>query len=225
MLFSVLVPTSTHARNLILQRQNEAKLVLASRCLSRSPTLRYGRLIARQLGSPNAWQSKMQPSRRTQRCTKPGWVRESHVRTACETYTDLVHIPLVNDNLLPARQETDTILKDAHIPDNMASLIKVSQTFDPWPSIAQCQRDNPTVYFQTVLTLRGVLEEPIHMLMLLPTALPAVPDIELYWGQSTTFTVSSVSLPSRVLVEAGTCKTQLHQTISSPHIICHCFTV
>jgi hypothetical protein len=128
---------------------------------------------------------------------------------AFEAYTALYRARLVNDNLLPARKEANNLLRDAHIPDSMASLIQVAQTLDPWPFIAQCQHDNPNAYYQTVLTLRGVEEGPTHMLLLTPTPLPAIPDIDLYWNQTTQFKVSSVSLSSKVFTEAGTYNTQV----------------
>jgi dsRNA-specific ribonuclease len=131
-----------------------------------------------------------------------GWATERMAKqdAAFEAYTALYKAGLVNDNLLPARQEVDEDDISGHnIPDNTPSLVQASSTFDPWPLIAQCQQKGPNVYHRTLLVLRDVVEKPIYMLLLTPTTMPTISDLKLYWNQSTHFTIDASCLPSMAL--------------------------
>lgn len=145
------------------------------------------------------------PAVRTATSTK-GWATERMAKqdAAFEAYTTLFKAGLVNDNLLPARQDIDEYDLGGHnIADKTSSLLQASPTFDPWPLIAQQQEENPRVYHQTLLTLRGAETKPIHMVLLTPTTMPTVSDLTLHWNQSTSFTIHSSHLPSTTLAYEG----------------------
>jgi dsRNA-specific ribonuclease len=119
---------------------------------------------------------------------------------AFEAYKNLYLAGLVNDNLLPTRQEADE-LAEHQIPDHTPSMVQVSPTLDPWPMVVEALQRDPHVYYRTLLTLRepDPNTTPIHMLLLTPIALPSIPDITLFWNQSTLFKVESSWLSGVVL--------------------------
>ncbi|KAH8717036.1 dicer-like protein 2 [Phaeosphaeriaceae sp. PMI808] len=114
---------------------------------------------------------------------------------ALQAYIALYDAGLVNKHLLPARQEGKNELSKLQIPDNTPALVPVSPTFDPWPSIAQCHQDNPHFFYRTLIVLRTIEEKPMHMLLLAPTSLPAIPETVLFWNQSKHIRISTLPLP------------------------------
>jgi dsRNA-specific ribonuclease len=118
---------------------------------------------------------------------------------AFEAYKALYMAGLVNENLLPARQEADEELADLQNPDHTPSLVQVSPTFDPWPLMAQNQRETPNVYYRTLLALRPTDGELMHMLLFTPGSLPTIPEIVLFWNESNHIKVDSSQLSSTVL--------------------------
>ena len=133
------------------------------------------------------------------------WATERMAKqdAAFEAYQALYTAGLVNENLLPAKQEVDDDLAGHNIPDHTPSLVQASPTLDPWPLISHVQQSNPYDYKRTLLTLRGIGEQPTRVLLLTPTTLPTVPDIVLHWNHATIFEVESLSLPGIVLNKEG----------------------
>jgi dsRNA-specific ribonuclease len=117
---------------------------------------------------------------------------------AFQAYTALFRAGLINDNLLPARHE-DEELSELQIPDYRPSLVEVSPTLDPWPLVAYYQQENPHVYYRTLLTLRSPNGAPTYMLLFTPTILPSIPEILLYWNESTRFQIDCSSLSETAL--------------------------
>jgi dsRNA-specific ribonuclease len=114
------------------------------------------------------------------------WTTERSAKrdAAFQAYTALYRAGLINANLLPA-SHTDEELSELQIPDHTPSLVPVSPPFNPWPRIAQCQQENPHVYYRTLLTLRSPNEAPVYMLLFTPITLPNISEIVLYWNKST----------------------------------------
>jgi hypothetical protein len=112
-----------------------------------------------------------------------------------EAYHALHTAGLVNDNLLPSRQEADEQAAEFQIPDNTPSLIPASQTLDPWVPVAKHQQQNPFNYYCTLLQLTRDTQELIYMTLLTPVQMPEVPDITLYWNESSRITVKCFNLP------------------------------
>lgn len=134
------------------------------------------------------------------------WATERMAKqdAAFEAYTVLYKSGLVNNNLLPAHEEADDDdLSGQNIPDNTPSLVQASPTFDPWPSIAQCQQITPQIYYRTLLSLHGVEANPIHMVLLTPASLPSIADLVLYWNHSVQFELTFSCLSSMTLTDEG----------------------
>jgi dsRNA-specific ribonuclease len=119
---------------------------------------------------------------------------------AFEAYKNLYLAGLVNDNLLPTRQEAAEAA-ELQIPDRTPALVQVSPILDPWPLNAQALQRNPHAYYRTLLTLRvpKSSKTPTRMILLTPITLPRISDIILYWNQSTLFEVESSWLSGVVL--------------------------
>jgi len=134
-------------------------------------------------------------------CALDTWVTEKMAKqdAAFEAYKTLYVAGLVNDNLLPARQEADDELSELQIPDHRPSLVPVSPTLDPWPLFARHQQQNPHVYYRTRLTLHTADDKPTHLLLLTPTILPDIPELLLYWNSSTKLRIESSWLHGVVL--------------------------
>ncbi|KAF2829875.1 dicer-like protein 2 [Ophiobolus disseminans] len=152
--------------------------------------------------------------------TGPGtWVTERMAKkdAAFEAYMALYKAGLVNDNLLPAQQEVDDELAKHNTTDQTPSLVQASPTFDPWPLIAQCQQQNPEIYYRTLLILHGVEEKPIHMLLLTPATLPTIQEILLYWNNSTRLKVVGSCMPNMTLAtdEIDMLKSVTYKILSS----------
>jgi dsRNA-specific ribonuclease len=120
---------------------------------------------------------------------------------AFQAYKSLHLAGLVNDNLLPHRQEQDIEAAEFQIPDHTPSMVEVSQPFDPWIEVAKQQEQAPRTYYRYLLETSTVGKEPIHMVLYVASSMPTVPDIPLYWNESTIFSVKSTQLPSITLSE------------------------
>ncbi|KAH3946055.1 Dicer-like protein 2 [Parastagonospora nodorum] len=134
-------------------------------------------------------------------CALDTWATEKMAKqdAAFEAYKALYVAGLVNDNLLPARQEADDELSELQIPDHRPSLVPVSPTLDPWPLFARHQQQNPHVYYRTRLTLHTVDDKPKHLILLTPKILPDIPELLLYWNSSTKLKIESSWLHDVVL--------------------------
>ncbi|KAF1851800.1 P-loop containing nucleoside triphosphate hydrolase protein [Cucurbitaria berberidis CBS 394.84] len=121
---------------------------------------------------------------------------------AFEAYKALYLAGLVNDNLLPARHQANEQAAQSGLSDPRPSVVAVSPTFDPWPSIARCQQNNPHVWHRTLLEVRPSEEEPMRMILLTPGLIPSIPEILLYWNETKRYMVKSSSLPDITLTDS-----------------------
>jgi len=111
-----------------------------------------------------------------------------------EAYRALHTAGLVNDNLLPVRQEADDFAAEFQIADDTPSLIQASQTLNPWISVAEHQQQNPFVYHRTLLQLSKNSKESLRMILLTPIEMPKMPSITLYWNETERWSVHSSEL-------------------------------
>ncbi|KAF2749200.1 dicer-like protein-like protein 2 [Sporormia fimetaria CBS 119925] len=107
---------------------------------------------------------------------------------------------LLNDNLLPTHrgQEKEDMLA-YQMRDDQAAMMEVSPRFDPWEGIATQQQSQPNVYYQTSLKVQLPRGEPLQMVLLSPTPVPAIPVLTLHWNQTRALSVESSWLPGTVL--------------------------
>jgi dsRNA-specific ribonuclease len=118
---------------------------------------------------------------------------------AFEAYKALYHAGLINDNLLPVREEADNQAAEFQIPDNIPSLVPTSATLDPWPHAARCQQENPLVYERTLLEISTTGENTMRMLFLTPVPVPNMAEFRLHWNSTKQYTVKALCLDSVVL--------------------------
>jgi dsRNA-specific ribonuclease len=134
-------------------------------------------------------------------CSLDTWATERSAKqdAAFEAYKALYLAGLINVNLLPATREAVKELSDLQITDHTPSLVQVSNTLDPWPSMARHQQQSPHFYYRTLLTLRTTNKPSTHVLLLTPSSLPSIAEIVLYWNRSSHITVDSSWLSGMVL--------------------------
>jgi hypothetical protein len=119
-----------------------------------------------------------------------------------EAYRALHAAGLVNDNLLPARQEADELAAEFQSADRAPALTQASSTLDPWVSVAERQQQRPYEYHRTLLQLDGAGGEQLYMMLLTPIELPEAPAITLYWNETKRFSVRSQRLLHVTLSDA-----------------------
>lgn len=116
---------------------------------------------------------------------------------AFEAYKALHQAGLVNDNLLPFREEITEQVDDMQISSHIASLVEVSPTLNPWLGVAAHQQQSPRSYHRYLLNLDRPGEETSSSLILLtPTRMPLVSEVPLYWNRTKRFSVKCSTLPS-----------------------------
>jgi hypothetical protein len=118
---------------------------------------------------------------------------------AFEAYKMLHANGLVNDNLLPDKEDDDALAAEFQKSDKTASMIEVSPALDSWHHVAACQAHNPHVYHCTQLEILGIQEQPFYIAFYLPVQLPALPDLTLFWNESKRITVKSHRLQEATL--------------------------
>ncbi|KNG50113.1 hypothetical protein TW65_03031 [Stemphylium lycopersici] len=133
------------------------------------------------------------------------WITEKMAQkdAAFEAYKALYVAGLVNENLLPVRDEEDHAAQ-YQIRDDQPSLVPVSQTLDPWQTVAQSHHDNPSEWHCTLLEVTAHGEKPLRMILSTPSAMPAMPDIILYWNETKRYTVTASSLCGKTLTDTET---------------------
>lgn len=131
------------------------------------------------------------PAIRTARSLK-SWRTEKMARqdVAFEAYKALYFAGLVNDNLLPVRQEADDMSAEFHLPDQATSLVPASPTLDPWLSIARQQQLKPQRYYRTSVEVRAAGEPTMCFKLLTPSPVPMTGEIDLFWNESKTYVVN-----------------------------------
>lgn len=118
---------------------------------------------------------------------------------ALQAYKALHVAGLVNDNLLPHRQEQEFDTAEFQIPDYRPGLVEISAVVDPWLDVARQQRINPYAYCRIFLKVISPGEAPLHMFFLTPSSLPQVPEFMLHWNETSVFSVESSRFPDVVL--------------------------
>lgn len=139
---------------------------------------------------------------------------------AFEAYKALYLAGLVNDNLLPVRQEADDMVAEFQVPDHTPSMVPTSPTFDPWQSIAELQQLNPRVYHRTLVEIRAAGEEALYFRLFTPFRVPVVGSIDLFWNESKTYTAeiskqSDVTLTNEELTNLRCITRKILQSIHS----------
>jgi dsRNA-specific ribonuclease len=132
-----------------------------------------------------------------------GWMTERMAKkdAAFQAYRVLHLAGLVNDNLLPARQEEDDMMQEFQIPDHTPSLVEVSPTFDPWQVVAKYQQQNPYTYHRLHLKIHTVGEDPFYLVLLMPCSMPPIAPLLLHWNNKTQYSVESSWLPGTTFTE------------------------
>ncbi|KAF2689197.1 P-loop containing nucleoside triphosphate hydrolase protein [Lentithecium fluviatile CBS 122367] len=120
-----------------------------------------------------------------------------------EAYRRLHAAGLVNENLLPVREEADDEMAEFQIADNTPSLIQISQTLDPWISIAEHQQRNTSVYHRTLIQVSGTTKQSMSMMLLTPVEMPKGPKLTLYWNEVKRVSITSSGLPPVAFSEAS----------------------
>jgi hypothetical protein len=135
------------------------------------------------------------PSVRTSRSLQSWKTERMAAKDACfEAYKALHLAGLVNDNLLPSRQEEDDEIAASQIKDNAPSTVEISPVLDPWIGIAQYQQQNRNMYHRTLLRFIGPSNERLSMVLLTPVEIPETPVITLFWDKTRRTSVESISL-------------------------------
>jgi hypothetical protein len=118
---------------------------------------------------------------------------------AFEAYRMLHANRLVNDNLLPDKEDDDGLAAEFQKSDKTASMMEVAPALDPWHHIAACQAQNPYEYHCTQLEFQGIQEQPFYMTFYLSVQMPLLPDLTLFWNESKRITVRNHRLHRVVL--------------------------
>jgi dsRNA-specific ribonuclease len=113
---------------------------------------------------------------------------------ALQAYKALYHAGLVNDNLLPVRQETESLATEFQVPDHTPAMVTSSATMDPWLSIAQQYREQHGTFYRHLISIQNSGECPTYIYLLTVCPLPTFDAIELFWNTEKTFTATISSL-------------------------------
>ncbi|KAF2800747.1 hypothetical protein K505DRAFT_292221 [Melanomma pulvis-pyrius CBS 109.77] len=119
------------------------------------------------------------------------WITERMAKkdAAFQAYKGLHIAGLVNDNLLPDRQDEKDIMQEFQIPNHTPSLVEVSPPFDPWIIVAKYQQQNPHTYHRALLKIQTTGEGPFYMVLLMPFPIPEMPPFILHWNEKTQYSV------------------------------------
>ena len=139
---------------------------------------------------------------------------------AFEAYKALYFAGLVNDNLLPVRQEADNLAAEFQVPDHTPSMVPTSPTLDPWLSVAQQHQHTPRTYFRTLVEIQTAGERLLFIRLFTLFPVPIVGRIELFWNESKTYTAtilksSEVTLAATDLI---TLRSITRKILSSIHL-------
>ncbi|KAH6618772.1 dicer-like protein 2 [Boeremia exigua] len=129
------------------------------------------------------------------------WRTEKMARkdVAFEAYKGLYLAGLVNDNLLPVRQEVQDMVAEFQMPDHRPSMVPVSPTLDPWISIAQQHQQQSEVYFRTLLEIKTSDNKSLCVNLFTILPIPAVSEVELFWNENQIYT-ARMSRSSKVTI-------------------------
>lgn len=131
------------------------------------------------------------------------WKTEKMARkdAAFEAYRALYHAGLVNENLLPSKDEDEEQTSQDRCRNDQPSMTLVSYTIDPWKIMIQGHHSNSCEWHRTLLEVTTPGEEPSQMILLTPCAVPAIPDVLLYWNKSKRYNAKTSPLPSVLLTD------------------------
>ncbi|EKG11039.1 Ribonuclease III [Macrophomina phaseolina MS6] len=124
---------------------------------------------------------------------KGAWLTERAARrdAAFQAYVALHKAGLVNDNLLPLLSDPEEE-PDFGIIDKRPSMLQVDLRLDPWVAIAKLISDTatPKLWYRTKLSF-SPNEQPISLVLLLPTLTLKIPDFLLHWNEDTRYVLTS----------------------------------
>lgn len=138
---------------------------------------------------------------------------------ALQAYKALYHAGLVNDNLLPARQESESLATEFQVPDHTPAMVASSATMSPWLSTAQQYREQPGTYYRHLASIRTSGEQPMYINLLTVWPLPTCDAMELFWNTDKTFaaTISSLSQVTLARTDIETLQSITHKILSTIH--------
>lgn len=120
---------------------------------------------------------------------------------AFEAYRALYVAGLVNENLLPVGDE-DEQTERYQSRNDQPSVVPVSNTLDPWQTVAQYHHENSQEWHRTLLEVTSPGEEPSRIILFTPSAMPAIPDVPLHWNSTETYNAKVWSLNNALLADA-----------------------
>lgn len=138
---------------------------------------------------------------------------------ALQAYKALYHAGLVNDNLLPARQETESLATEFQVPDHTPAMVTSSATMNPWLSTAQQYHGQPATYHRHLISIRTSGEQPMYIDLLTVCPLPTSDAMELFWNTDKMFaaTISSLSQVTLARTDIETLQSITHKILSTVH--------
>ncbi|KAF3008877.1 hypothetical protein E8E13_011050 [Curvularia kusanoi] len=155
---------------------------------------------------------------RQARSSRP-WSTETMAKqdAAFEAYTKLYRAGLINDNLLPVRQEADSLASELQIPDRTPAMVTSSATLNPWLMINQQYRDQTGTCFQSLVEIQAIGEQPMYINLLTVCPIPALGLIELFWNKDRTYTtrISHSSQVALTMTDVDTLQSITHKILSS----------
>ncbi len=131
-------------------------------------------------------------------CSQSRWKTEKFARrdAAFEAYVALFHAGLVSDHLLPIRGTDEAAIEAHSAVEKIASLVEVPEQLNAWAEIGQEWQKAGNLYTSAVVIDHNG-EALSEMEMLLPRALPSIPNFELHWDHGVSFTaIISMSSPT-----------------------------
>src|SRR5690242_8210202 len=122
---------------------------------------------------------------------------------AFEAYRNLYLAGLVNDNLLPVRQESRNLAAEFNVPDKRPSVVRASSTLDPWCTLVQQPQQMPQNWFRTLIQIQTAGEMSLYISLLTSRPIPTTGKIELFWSENKTYTVIMSTTTTHVMLEAA----------------------
>jgi dsRNA-specific ribonuclease len=121
---------------------------------------------------------------------------------AFEAYKALYAAGLVNENLLPVKDEYDGELAQYQTCESQPSVVTVSDTLDPWKMVAQHHDALSYRWHNTLLEVTTLGEESLRIILLTPSMLPTIPDVFLHWNETKQYNVKVSPLHDEALTDA-----------------------
>ena len=152
--------------------------------------------------------------------TRP-WRTEAMAKkdVALQAYKTLYHAGLVNDNLLPAREDTENLATEFQMSDHTPAMVTSSATMNPWVSTAQQYREQPETYHRHLISIQTSGEQTMYINLLTVCPLPTSDAMELFWNTDKIFAATISSLPQVTLARTDieTLQSITHKILSTIH--------